>query len=227
MEEFLNDLGLHDLVGIFKENDVTLEIAKRLTDEEIKGIIASIGKRKIFKEAIHRINEESYITENITSDFEINSNCFLVDVTNSDNDNTSSLLVSHSPSTSGTSTKSIDYHEAIVENHREVAFCGLENAFKPILFPYFDLKTLLESCPLGLLVINYYEKHNCLDNSKRTLLVDIVCKKIYNYVVKHRLIHSDYNVLTAKIITLFPTETAGTYYVPAVSKRNSSQISYR
>lgn len=152
-------------------------------------------------------------------EFEVDARGILVDMSNS---NTSTPLVVHSPGTSFTSSiQSSCYQEAIVENHREVAFCGIENAFKPILLPDFDLKTLLEASPLGSLIINYYGKHKSLDNSKRTLLVDIICKKIYNYVVKHRLTHSDYNVLTAKIITLFPMETAGIYYVPAISKKNS------
>ncbi|XP_074037783.1 uncharacterized protein [Leptinotarsa decemlineata] len=47
MEEFLNNLGLNDLIGIFEENDVTLDIAKRLTDEEM---ILPFGKRKIFNQ---------------------------------------------------------------------------------------------------------------------------------------------------------------------------------
>lgn len=43
------------------ENDITLDIAKRLTDEEIKEMIPSVGKRKIFTEAILATQEESYI----------------------------------------------------------------------------------------------------------------------------------------------------------------------
>lgn len=156
----------------------------------------------------------------IVEEFEVDANSgFLVDISNS---NTCTPIDASSPSTSFTSsTQSSCYREAIVESHREVAFCGIENAFKPILLPDFDLKTLLEVSPLGLLIMKYYEQNKSLDNSKRTLLVDIVCKKIYNYVVKHRLTHSDYNVLVAKIVTLFPMETVGTYYVPAISKKNS------
>ncbi|XP_074030368.1 uncharacterized protein isoform X2 [Leptinotarsa decemlineata] len=47
---FLINLGLNDLIGIFKENDVTLDIAERLTDEEMKEITPPIGKRKIFNQ---------------------------------------------------------------------------------------------------------------------------------------------------------------------------------
>ncbi|KAJ8930809.1 hypothetical protein NQ314_016341 [Rhamnusium bicolor] len=36
-----------------------------------------------------------------------------------------------------------------------------------------------------------------------------------------RLKNDDYNILTAKIITLFPTETVGTYYVHPIKKSNS------
>lgn len=36
------------------------------------------------------------------------------------------------------------------------------------------------------------------------------------------MIHKDYNRLAGQIITLFPNETTGTYYVPPIRKCNSS-----
>lgn len=36
-----------------------------------------------------------------------------------------------------------------------------------------------------------------------------------------RLTHEQYNILTSKIINLFPTEFTGSYYVPAIRKCDS------
>lgn len=33
--------------------------------------------------------------------------------------------------------------------------------------------------------------------------------------------HEDYNIITAKIITLFPTEATQTYYIPSIRKNDS------
>lgn len=41
------------------------------------------------------------------------------------------------------------------------------------------------------------------------------------YICSSRINHEEYNILTSKIIALFPTENAGTYYVPSVKKRDS------
>lgn len=46
-------------------------------------------------------------------------------------------------------------------------------------------------------------------------------KKNFNYIVKHRLTHSDYNLLTTKIVTLFPKDCVSTYYVQGVPKKQS------
>lgn len=36
-----------------------------------------------------------------------------------------------------------------------------------------------------------------------------------------RLRHEEFNIITSKIVSLFPSEYPGTYYVPAVKKRDS------
>lgn len=90
-----------------------------------------------------------------------------------------------------------------------------------IVLPDFDLKPLLETTPLGVTIFHIFDMHKRLDNSKRSLLVDIVCKKIFNNIVATKMRHTDYNILTANIISPFPKECAGAYYVPAISKRHS------
>ncbi|XP_031327937.1 uncharacterized protein LOC116159147 [Photinus pyralis] len=75
---------------------------------------------------------------------------------------------------------------------------------------------------MGSSVLNYYETNKQLDNIRRKRLIDIIIKHIYTYIITNRLRHDEYNRLTAKIIDLFPNETTGTYYVPAIRERDSS-----
>ncbi|KAG5863869.1 hypothetical protein JTB14_027901 [Gonioctena quinquepunctata] len=51
-------------------------------------------------------------------------------------------------------------------------------------------------------------------------MVDIIMKHMFKYHVT-QLKHEDYNIITAKIITLFPTEATRTYYIPSVRKKDS------
>ncbi|KAG5900544.1 hypothetical protein JTB14_022851 [Gonioctena quinquepunctata] len=52
-------------------------------------------------------------------------------------------------------------------------------------------------------------------------MVDIIMKHMFKYHVTHRLKHEDYILITAKIITLCPTEATQTYYIPSVRKKDS------
>lgn len=45
---------------------------------------------------------------------------------------------------------------------------------------------------------------------------------IINLFYSSRLKHPEYNILTSKIISLFPNESASTYYVPAIRKADST-----
>lgn len=51
-------------------------------------------------------------------------------------------------------------------------------------FPEFDLKTLLQTTPMGNSVLNYYDTHNTLDNPRRICLVDMIVKHLYVYIIK-------------------------------------------
>ncbi|CAH0561713.1 unnamed protein product [Brassicogethes aeneus] len=201
MEEFLKEHELENYIETFKENDVTLEIAKKLSPNEIKELIPSIGKRQVFTSALKEVTLNEFI---------VGDSNFLVE-TNKDG-STISLDTIESIQLQG--------DLAVVNEHRNIAFCGIENFEIPTL-PDFDLKTLLDTTPLGLTVINYYKKNQRLNNSKRRILVDIITKKIFNFIVKHRMTHGDYNLISAKILLLFPKECMGTYYVPAVGKKRS------
>lgn len=59
----------------------------------------------------------------------------------------------------------------------------LEQFLRPPL-PDFDLRTLMQTSPLGNSVLNYYKANNTLDDTRRNRLVDIIVKHIFNYIVK-------------------------------------------
>lgn len=88
-------------------------------------------------------------------------------------------------------------------------------------FPQFDLETLLQTSPGGNSILKFYETYSCLDNSKRSQLTDIIIKHIYTYIVNCRITYEEYNVLAAKIITLFPKESIGTYFTKPIKKIDS------
>lgn len=65
-----------------------------------------------------------------------------------------------------------------------ITFTDLENyLFRP-RFDDFDLKTLLKTSPLGNTVLEYYNKYEKLDETRRNRLVDIIVKHMFNFIVK-------------------------------------------
>jgi len=52
MEEFLNSLGLNKYVATFKEQEIDFDVARKLTDDELKELGLPLGPRKKFLEAI-------------------------------------------------------------------------------------------------------------------------------------------------------------------------------
>lgn len=92
---------------------------------------------------------------------------------------TTNYLIASTPTLSSVSSPSSSYVDEInrdrvagitAEEHRKVAFIGIENFYKDIKLPEFDLKQLLEKTPLGPTIISYYSKNNNLNDSKLNLL---------------------------------------------------------
>jgi len=52
MEQFLNSLNLNKYVEKFKEQEIDLEVARKLTEEDLKELGLPLGPRKKFLEAI-------------------------------------------------------------------------------------------------------------------------------------------------------------------------------
>ncbi|CAH1115890.1 unnamed protein product [Psylliodes chrysocephalus] len=101
-------------------------------------------------------------------------------------------------------------------NNRTVSFYGLENIWTQDYsknFPDFDLKTFLTVSPYGSKILNYYQTNDRLTDFLRNKLVDMIITQLYPYIIKHRLTHSQYNILCSKILNLFPSECSHTYYL--------------
>lgn len=49
--------------------------------------------------------------------------------------------------------------------------------------PEFDLKTILQSSPQGNSVLNYYQKYKQLNSQKRNIVVDVLMKHHYTFIV--------------------------------------------
>ncbi|CAG9765773.1 unnamed protein product [Ceutorhynchus assimilis] len=67
----------------------------------------------------------------------------------------------------------------------------LRNLIRPSL-PEFDLKTLLQTSPLGNSVLQFYNANGSLDQKRRNRLVDIMIKHIFNYTYSET-INLDFN----------------------------------
>ncbi|KAG5892754.1 hypothetical protein JTB14_027018 [Gonioctena quinquepunctata] len=125
-------------------------------------------------------------------------------------------------SESSNSTTNISSRVLIPLENREISFHSQEqlDSYK-IVFPEFDLRTILLTSPLGNSISTFYDANKILDNTRRNIMVDIIMKHMFKYHVTHRLKHADYNIIRAKIIKLFPTEATQTYYIPSVRKKDS------
>ncbi|CAH1176704.1 unnamed protein product [Phaedon cochleariae] len=208
MEELLRQWDLSKLIEVFQDNEITIEILPKLTDSYIKELIPNIGMRVRFMENFKKYfgNAEPSFYQNNTLDN--------IDISFSD-------ILSESNSTASVSTN-ISSEVLIPIENREISLHSREqlDSYR-IVFPEFDLRTLLITSPLGNSVLTFYDANKILDNTRRNRMVDIIMKHMFKYHVTHRLKHEDYNIITAKIITLFLTEATQTYYIPSVKKKDS------
>uniref|UniRef100_A0A1Y1LUZ3 SAM domain-containing protein n=1 Tax=Photinus pyralis TaxID=7054 RepID=A0A1Y1LUZ3_PHOPY len=210
VESLLEDWGLPQLIETFKNNDIDLSNFFLLEESLIKELIPSIGIRAKFLSLFKRAKELE------------NSSIVVHEVVQAVDDETSNLIQANMEFESNSENRERNEQYFIIpQQHRPAAEIGLENMLKKIQLPEFDLKTLLCTSVFGSEILEYYNKNKFLDMKRRNKLTEIIIKHVFDYVAKYRLTPEDYNVLASKIITLFPKETASTYYVPAIRKRDS------
>ncbi|KAK5648037.1 hypothetical protein RI129_002929 [Pyrocoelia pectoralis] len=201
VKELLTTWGCtEDVINTFVEQDICLEVLKDLSLQDITQLVPTLGMRKLLHKKISEMKNEN--KEN-----EINYN--------------------ESSNTTSTSTITIENSNSelnIIDiNQSSVMDIDISDLFTEIRsFPDFDLDTLLQTSPMGNSILKYYQTEKVLDNKRRNRLVDIIMKHLYTYIIKNRLRHEEYNKISAKIITLFPTEIMGIYYVPPIKKQYST-----
>ncbi|KAK4886435.1 hypothetical protein RN001_002706 [Aquatica leii] len=181
-----------------QNNDISLENIYDLTADTIKELIPSVGKRIKFPK--HFFSALAEVSTS-TSSFDLES------------ETTNSIDSATTPNITGNDNE--------INKQSKAEYNLVEYSILQPSFPNFDLATLLSTSPFGLSVLNFYKENNNLDYTRRNRLTDIIIKHIFNHIVKHRLSHEEYNIITAKIVSLFPSETSSTYYVPAIKKTNS------
>ncbi|KAJ8728950.1 hypothetical protein PYW07_006646 [Mythimna separata] len=125
-------------------------------------------------------------------------------------------------------TESVTTNESVLIDVEDEIICkgdlsiNLSELF-PLLpqFQDFDLKTLLETSPCGKSILQFYNTNGCLDTKRRNRLTDIIIRHLFTFIVNKRLTYDDYTILSGKIITLFPQETASTYFTRPIKKVDS------
>ncbi|CAH0547165.1 unnamed protein product [Brassicogethes aeneus] len=207
MEDKLRSWGLSDaIITVFKENEIDEQQLPYLTTDLLKELIPHVGPRLIAQQKILELKLSQ--DENQT----INKVEHRVSSMSTVSDNTENSFVS------------LENVPIVIANTDDSALCGSGFDYGNILsliqpkFDDFDLKTLLATTALGKSILSYYAANQNLDNTRRNRLVSIIVKHLYNYIVKKRLSREEYNMLAAKIISIFPTETLGVYYCPPIRK---------
>ncbi|KAB0790540.1 hypothetical protein PPYR_15061, partial [Photinus pyralis] len=201
MDDILKELECEELIETFKNNHIDFDTFKLLNTEELRELVPSIGLRKKLQIKIHQlaINDAVICIESAPAP----------DITSIESLPSTETLLSDD-------TAAVD--EFLVYQNPQIDL--FERVSKPLL-PEFDLRTLLQTSPLGSSILNYYAAHKQLDNTQRSRLVDIITKHLYTHIINYRLKGDDYILLAAKIISLFPTEATGTYYVSPIKKNQS------
>ncbi|KAB0805329.1 hypothetical protein PPYR_02299, partial [Photinus pyralis] len=196
-------------------NDIGIELLKHLNDKELRELLPnSLGMRKLISLRIRELQQQD--------------DCNASDSTIRETESPASTITIYSDDPSGiegATTPNI-HNTTATEVSQDIQFefidFNVANIITPQLsFPDFDLRTLLQTTPMGSSILKYYQQHNILDHTRRTRLVDIIIKHMYSYIIKNRMKHEEYNQVAAKIISLFPRECLGTYYVPPIRKSES------
>lgn len=74
--------------------------------------------------------------------------------------------------------------------NKDTCFLGIEQFFQVPQFPDFNLTQLLDESAMGKNVLLHYQKNNILDGYHRTLLVDIIIKHLFTYILKQLVHHT-------------------------------------
>ncbi|KAI8427482.1 hypothetical protein MSG28_002015 [Choristoneura fumiferana] len=193
-----------EIIKNFLDNDISIENFKDLTDTYLKELCPHIGQRIILRNNIQDLLESVATTEALSEN---------------------TVYTNHESHSSARTNKEVSGDSfsslPILDDITNI----LEDINRPPL-PDFDINTLLQTSAHGSSILNYYKRYQCLNAKKRNILVDIIIKHIYTYIVNNKLRAEDYNLIAARIVSLFPSENIGTYFMRAVPTAKSISGKY-
>ncbi|KAL4713320.1 hypothetical protein ACJJTC_015307 [Scirpophaga incertulas] len=202
MNETINNLATFleannippEVISVFVSNGITTELFYKLVPEYLRELCPHLGTRIKLLEII----TAHASTETCSNEYSESCNIECID------------SFSETNSTNPTSSSYAESQKVITTNVL-VSRC----------FPDFDLHTLLQTTVGGNSILKFYETKKILNNTKRNQLTDIIIKHVYTHIVNHKITYEEYNILAAKILTIFPTESIGIYFTRPVPKGQS------
>ncbi|XP_063538539.1 uncharacterized protein LOC134747829 [Cydia strobilella] len=147
-----------EVVKSFLDNDLSIEKFKDLTDAYLKELCPHIGQRITLKTHIHELLDSFAETETTDTTMDMNKDA-------------------NSPK----SNLGLDDSNLSLSLLNDITNI-FEDTNRPPL-PEFDMHTLLQTSAHGNSVLNYYKSFKILNAKKRNILVDIIIKHIYTYIV--------------------------------------------
>ncbi|CAG9763626.1 unnamed protein product [Ceutorhynchus assimilis] len=170
-----------DIINNFSDNNITLDHFSSLDDAFLKELCPPIGTRIQLKNEILEFlagRDSTADTETIYSDS--NGTTDGVELERViEQDNLPGPSFTQKENLPGPSWQNADTSNDVSSGLEELEET-LRNLIRPSL-PEFDLKTLLQTSPLGNSVLQFYNANGSLDQKRRNRLVDIMIKHIFNY----------------------------------------------
>ncbi|KAL4705891.1 hypothetical protein ACJJTC_017473 [Scirpophaga incertulas] len=200
MDQLLKGWQMPDgVIDLFIQNSIEPEHLGSLTDDNLKELCPLMGVRIKLKKKI------SEFLDSLVSRMYINCVFYFQATTD----------------TATSASSNTDYDFSSVPEQVPDLDISLSDILIAPQFQNFDLKTLLETSPCGKSILQFYNTNGCLDTKRRNRLTDIIIRHLFTFIVNKRLTYDDYTVLSGKIITLFPKESAATYFTRPIKKSDS------
>ena len=249
VKEMLKNLNFESLLPLFEEQNIDKEVICDLNDEEIKELIPNLGMRKKVMLYLKKFQQQSnsadmkencsnhsYSSLNKTSLLESNSFVMNPESSNTDlstdcialDSNTEILYAYELPAPSDEQvniSNNTEYQEANVLsrsiNNDEIASSSKK---QKIEYAYFtesiNVLEFLKKNSIGRSILKMYGEQNSLDNRVRGDLVRLIVDGVLN---RHNSITSQMALSIAEeLVEIFPTETVGIYFYPAIDKKKNS-----
>ncbi|XP_070525972.1 uncharacterized protein [Cardiocondyla obscurior] len=191
--DLLKNLGLEKYIVIFENHQVTIDLLKYMTEDNIKDLIPLIGHRVIF------LNywRNKYCSSNASNSSEGWSK-----------DNESEM-----------SEKETDNSNILTFDKKDNLRVNTFSSNVPNLQTMSSIRDILKNTAVGELIIKQYESKSELSCSCRSKLCDIIITYLQDNKMKRN--NDTIREIANKIVEAFPNEHLKTYYVSPVKKKSA------